>query len=180
VRFILLLHDLKQRIQQAGKTRVQIFPAQRNHILPSLRPLPDHTAVAQDAPVVGHGRLGHLFLTQGVAALLAAVGQDADDLQSQRVAERGKDIFQANLFSFGVIGDHNNPVSAVARRMSSSPYRRLAVIYPNSGSDATRAAAASPIVIIAKIVRIYSYSCTMIAQLNELRPFRPQTDSQND
>jgi hypothetical protein len=33
-------------IQQAGKTGVQIFPAQRNHILPSLRPLPDHTAVA--------------------------------------------------------------------------------------------------------------------------------------
>lgn len=52
---------------------------------------------------------------QGVAAQLAAVGQRTNDLQSQRVSERGKDIFQANLFSFGVIGDHNNPVSAVAR-----------------------------------------------------------------
>jgi hypothetical protein len=34
------------------------------------------------------------------------------------------------LFTFGVIGDHNIPVSAVARRGSRSPYRRLAANIP--------------------------------------------------
>ena len=92
--------------------------------------------------MVGHGGLGHLFLTQRVTALLAAVRQRADDLQSQRVAERGKDIFQANLFSFGVIDDHNNPVSAVALRMAvAARIGGWRLLYPNSRSDTTRAAA---------------------------------------
>ena len=92
--------------------------------------------------MVGHGGLGHLFLAQSVAAQLAAVGQRADDLQSQWVTERGKDIFQANLFSFGVIGDNNNPVSAVARRMAvAARIGGWRLLYPNSVSDATRAAA---------------------------------------
>jgi hypothetical protein len=65
--------------------------------------------------------VGHILMAQRVAALLAAVGQDANDLQSQRVTEGKKDIFQANLFTFGVIGDHNIPVSAVARLPESQP-----------------------------------------------------------
>ncbi len=113
--------------------------------------------------MVGHGGLGHLFLAQSVAAQLAAVGQRTNDLQSQWVSERGKDIFQANLFSFGMIGDHNNPVSAVARRIAAAAHiGGWRLLYPNSGSDTTRAAATCPIVMIAKIVRIYSYSCTKI------------------
>jgi hypothetical protein len=41
-----------------------------------------------------------------------------------------------------VIGDHNNPVSAVARRMAvAARIGGWRLLYPNSRSDATRAAA---------------------------------------
>lgn len=71
--------------------------------------------------MVGHGRLRHIFMTQGVTALLAAVGKDTDNLKPQRVAESEKDIFEANLFTFGVIGDHNIPVSAAAQLREQQP-----------------------------------------------------------
>ena len=126
------LHHLQKRIQQPGKARVEILPAQGNHILPPLRALPDDAAIAQDAPVVGHRRLGDVFMTQCVTALLAAVGQDANDLQAHRVTKGKKNIFQANVFTFGVIGDHNIRVSAVARRRGvAARIGGWQVIYPN-------------------------------------------------
>jgi hypothetical protein len=70
----------------------------RNHILPPLRALPDDAAIAQDAPVVGHRRLGDILMAQCVAALLAAIGQDANDLEAHRVT-KGKSTFSRRMCS---------------------------------------------------------------------------------
>lgn len=82
--------------------------------------------------MVGHRRLGDILMAQCVAALLAAIGQDANDLEAHRVTKGKKHIFQANVFTFGVIGDHNIPVSAVVRLPGvAARIGGCRVIYPN-------------------------------------------------
>ncbi len=135
-----LHHNFQQRIQQAGKTGVQILPGAAK----SCSPVPEAVARSHRCragrasggswwtwpPPPGAGRCSSASLPSASVRMI---------LQSQRVSERGKDIFQANLFSFGVIGDHNNPVSAVARRIAAAAHiGGWRLLYPNSGSDTTR------------------------------------------
>src|SRR5436305_7141035 len=76
-------------VEEAGEAQVELFATQRVKARRPLESLADHAGLAQDAEVVGAGRLGDGKLKALARARLAR-GEAAHDLQPHGVAQRMK------------------------------------------------------------------------------------------
>jgi hypothetical protein len=99
VRFVLRRQD---RFQQAGEALVQVFLSEREEAAAAFGPGADHAALAEDAEVVGEGRLREAQL-EGAAGALVAVGQLADYLQARGIAQRVEDGRELELLAGWVV-----------------------------------------------------------------------------